>query len=136
MPYQLDKNNLITAFFNNGNTKTVDRMNAYADNLYLGDCHVFGMAEAQADVMQLLVNTGKYKALKAPGMELACFAHALYVKEIGVVASGGTKRSKYAIFRIEWDGRVGGASEAVVAVFNIHYTGQKRPIARVHEHGQ
>ena len=64
MPYQLDKNNLMTAFVNNGSLMHADRRDAYADNLFLGDYHVFGMAETPPDVMNMLENTGKYKALR------------------------------------------------------------------------
>ena len=57
---------------------------------------------------------------------MACFANVQYTKRFAVVASGGTRLSKFAIFRIEWNGRVGGASDAVVAVFNIHYAEAKK----------
>ena len=89
--------------------------------------HLFAVAEVQPELNIMLENTGKYKAHRAPGTDLACLAHNQYYKSCAVVASGGTKLSKFAIFRIprdrfrmQRDGRAGGASEAVVAAFHGH----------------
>ena len=121
-PYQLDKNNLLTAFFNNGGKTHRERMDVYANNLYPGEYHVFGVAEVTEELITLLENIGKYRAWRAPDTDLAVFVHVQYDKRVELVASGGTEKSKYAIIRIDWDGKVGGATEAVVAVFHLHYT--------------
>ena len=119
--YQLDKNNLMTAFFNNGKEMKEQRIDDFGNNLFLGEYHVFALAETSPELITMLENTGKYKACRAPGTDLVCFVHTKYYENLELVAHGGPHKSKYAIFRIRWDGRVGGVTETVLAVFHLNY---------------
>ena len=106
--------------FKSGECVDPDRLEVFSNNLFLCEYHVFAVAEAQQNIIDMIVNTGKYRAMRAPNTKLVCFCHNKYFKNISLLDHGGTDRSKYAIFRIEWDGIVGGASEAVLAAFHLN----------------
>ena len=126
--HYLHKNNVLMAFFNSGGCGDPDRLEVFSNNLYLTEYHVFCSAEAQQNIIDMIVNTGKYRAMRAPNTKLVCFCHNKYFKNMSLLDHGGTDRSKYAIFRIEWDGIVGGASETVLAAFHLNNVeANKRP---------
>ena len=117
----LDKNNVSMMFFNSGSNVDPNRLEVFANNLFLADVHVFAVADAQESIIVMIENTGKYRARRVPNSALVCFCHIKYYKNFSLQAHGGTVRSKYGIFRIEWDGRVGGTSETVLTVFHLHH---------------
>ena len=119
-PYQIERTNLLTAFFNQGKEMKDARLNVYTNNLYLGQYHFMAAAEVSPSVKNMLENSEKYLCAPAPGTDLMCFVHNAHHKEVDCVATGGTERSPWAIFRIVWDGLVGGATETVVAVFHLN----------------
>ena len=63
---------------------------------------------------------GRYKAYKAPPTDLVFFVHVSYSNKVTCKAREKILLSRYAIWHIEWDGRVGGAEETVLAGFHIN----------------
>ena len=122
----IQKNNLMTAFFNNGKGMNAGRLDAHGNNTYLGEHHFIGVAEASQNLIDMLERTEKYDCMRGANTDLACFVHRQYYKSFECVCHGKAFSSKYAIFRIVWDGRVGGSTETVVAVFHVHYSEAKR----------
>ena len=124
--YEIDKHNLLTGFFNQGGEMQPRRLEVYMKNLISGEFHMMTMAEATKEATECMEYTGKYKSVTAPGTNLACFVHVQYLHEMSCVDHGGTTGSKWAIFRIQWDGKVGGSEETVVAVFHVNFDEAKK----------
>ena len=126
----IQKHNLMTAFFNNGKDMNAGRFDAHANNVYLSEHHFFAVAEASRPLIDMLERTGKYHCMSTG--DLACFVHRHYSKDFHRVCHGvAGLKSKYAIFRIKWDGLVGGTDETVVAVFHINHAEAKKSPKRV-----
>ena len=70
----LDKNNVSMMFFNSGNNVDPNRLEVFANNLFLADVHVFAVAEAQENIIVMIENTGKYRAHWVPNSALVCLS--------------------------------------------------------------
>ena len=126
--HDLHKNNVLMPFFNRGEC-TKDRLDVFSNNLYLIEYHVFCVAEAQQNIIDMIVNTGKYRAMRAPNTKLVSFCHNKYFKSMSVLDHGGTNRSKYAIFRVEWDGIAQRARVSVPLFHRVFHKVDERPCA-------
>lgn len=122
----LDKNNVSIMFSNSGNNVDPDRLEVFANNLFLADVHMFAVTEAQENIIVMIENIGEYRVHRVPNSTLVCFCHIKYYNNFSLQAHEGTVRSKYGIFRSEWDGRVGGTSETVLTAFHLHHEEAKK----------
>ena len=117
------KHNLQLQFQGMGGQMKTQRLEDYLDNIYLSNAHVIVMSEYNASYGHSLEKTGKFRVF--PQGELAVFVHALYVRSVTNLNHeffSDVKRqsSSYAIWKIEWDGVVGGVDETVIAAFHLH----------------
>ena len=93
--YYLCKTNVMFGFFNMGSEMNPLRLDDYGNNLYTSNLHVLAVSECAQTLVELIENTGKYKAFRAGDTDLVIFVHIQYYHEVDCVRTRKINDSRY-----------------------------------------